>query len=391
MAWGTGLGGQVAAALAVTLACAPGRSAGPAEAGGRGASASPTEVEVVPTPVVTEVSGRAWRIRGARLPGGGEVELAVQDGVFVASTSLPAGAPVLEARGRWVVPGAIDSHVHLAYLPRGRDMLRGGIAAVVDLGAPLESLAAVGEPAALVVVPSGPIVTARGGYPTRDWGAGGFGLEVDGATAGVRAVDVLVDAGARVIKVAVVDPPALDAATLRAVVSRAHAHGLKVAAHALLERHAWVAAEAGVDVLAHTPVEPLRDATVAAWSGRAVISTLAAFGGDRETLDNLRRLREADATVLYGTDFGNRRTPGIDDLEIALLGQAGLDGAAILAAMTTTPRAYWGLAQGSLAVGAPASFLLVARDPTQEPAALAEPTAVFVAGERVRGEVSGGT
>ena len=60
--------------------------------------------------------------------------------------------------------------------------------------------------------------------------------------------------------------------------ARARAHGLRIATHALDDAAAAEAAEAGADILAHTPVAPLAPATVRAWSGRAVITTLAAFG-----------------------------------------------------------------------------------------------------------------
>jgi imidazolonepropionase-like amidohydrolase len=142
------------------------------------------------------------------------------------------------------------------------------------------------------------------------------------------------------------------------------------------------AAAAGVDGLAHTPVAPLSEATVAAWSGGFVISTLGAFGGSAATIDNLRRLRGAGAAVLYGTDFGNTTVAGIDARELTLLGQAGLDGRAIADALGPTPAQIWGLADaGAIRVGAPASFLLLAADPSVDPSVWARPDAVWFAGE----------
>jgi hypothetical protein len=47
--------------------------------------------------------------------------------------------------------------------------------------------------------------------------------------------------------------------------------------------------------------------------------------------------------VLYGTDLGNRRVIGVDPEEVALLRAAGLDDAAIAAAMTTAPARFWGI------------------------------------------------
>src|SRR5262249_38513568 len=150
--------------------------------------------------------------------------------------------------------------------------------------------------------------------------------------------------GARVIKLALGDN-GLDPALVPIAVTHAHAKKLKVAAHALTDATAMLAAKAGVDLLAHTPVEPLSDATVAAWKTGAVISTLAAFDshGALGPVANLRKLRAAGTTILYGTDLGNLRDAGPSATEIQLLKEAGLDDTAIVAAMTTTPANYWGL------------------------------------------------
>lgn len=359
------------------MACAPGRAPAAARPGPDVREAA-SQVGVEAAPVAPREGH--FVIRGAELVGVGAVDVEVKDGVIAAIGAAPAGLPSQPATGRWIVPAAIDSHVHLSYLPAGRRLLDGGVAAVIDLAAPLADLADSDAPRELVVLRSGPMITARGGYPTRDWGADGYGLEVDDRRAAEQAVETLADAGARVIKVPVTDAPALSPAMMRAIVARAHARGLKVAAHALFDRHARAAAEAGADVLAHAPVEPLQAATVEAWAGRAVVSTLSAFGG--AAVDNLRRLRAAGATVLYGTDLGNTQLAGISGEEIELLVQAGLEGQAILTAMTEAPARYWGLGSGTLAVGGPATFLIVAADPRATPTTLAEPEAVYVHGVR---------
>ena len=112
-----------------------------------------------------------------------------------------------------------------------------------------------------------------------------------------------------------------------------------------------------------------------------MISTLGAFGGDAETVDNLRRLRSAGATVIYGTDLGNTRTAAIDPRELELLVAAGLDGEAILRAATADPAALWGFdGLGSIAVGQDASLLVLTADPRLDPLALAAPERVFIQG-----------
>jgi len=218
-----------------------------------------------------------------RLPGGAPFELAIVGDRFVAPSP---GDTIRELGGRYVVPAFIDSHVHLAYLPRAADLAKAGVAGVVDLASPLAFDRAAARP--LTLAWSGPMLTARGGYPTQDWGHDGYGLECDDAKSAAAAVDRLRDLGATLIKVAITGPPALDDAQLTAIVARAHARGMKVAAHALTDRDVLRAAAAQVDILAHTPVTPLSEAAVRAFADRTVISTLAAFGGSPAAIENLR-------------------------------------------------------------------------------------------------------
>jgi hypothetical protein len=307
----------------------------------------------------------------------------VEDGRITAvGLDLPPAFSRIDAHGLYLVPSVIDSHVHLAYLPACAELASGGVAAAVDLGAPIDFLDH--RPGPLLVLASGPMITSEGGYPTRDWGANGYGIECDGVSCAVAAVDRLCAAGADLIKVPVEGARSLDGKALQAVVERAHRCGRKVAAHALRDRDAALAASAGIDLLAHTPIEPLAPATLDAWSRRAVISTLGAFGGGDGAIANLRALHRQGAIVLYGTDLGNTTLAAIQPDEIRLLSAAGLDPAQILASLTSAPAAYWGLDKlGSIAPGKSASFLLLPGDPLVEPLVLAHPARVFLDGREL--------
>lgn len=328
----------------------------------------------VDSPTAEEVT-----LVGGTVVGVGTASVHVAGGVVVAGT----GGTSVDVAGRWLVPAFIDDHVHLAYLPEADELADGGIAAAVDLAAPLSFLAESHAP--LRVLAAGPMVTAPGGYPLNAWGADGYGLGCDSVAACEAVVDQVVAAGAAVVKVPLAGDPELDDAELAAVVARAHAAGRKVAVHALSDDAAARAAAAGADLLAHTPVEALSAETVAAWSGKAVVSTLAAFGGSESAVANLAALRAAGATVLYGTDFGNTQSAGIQADELTLLQEAGLDGAAILAAGTSTPAAYWGWSDlGGLGEGKEASFLVLDADPTVDPSTLTRPVQVWLRGVRRR-------
>ncbi len=319
-------------------------------------------------------------VRNAHLIGtAGLHAVAVRAGRITGIDADTDGLPTMDAAGGWLVPGVIDSHVHLAYLPAADALADAGVAVAIDLAAPK----AWRRPTAPQVLGSGPMITAINGYPTLSWGRDGYGWPVASPEQARDAVSTLVDDGARVIKVAVTSPPTLDDATLAATVSAAHDAHIPVVAHALSDVDAARAAAAGVDGLAHTPTEALSDATIAAWSGRFVISTIAAFGGD--AVDNLRRLRAAGATVLYGTDFGNTAQIGVSPDELDGLARAGLDGAAIADALGPAPAAVWHLPDvGAIRVGATASMMLVPADPLADPTAWTRPETVWLAGHARR-------
>lgn len=316
---------------------------------------------------------------GGTVVGVGLADVTIRDGKIEAVGEAATEVEHVDATGRFLVPAFIDAHVHLTYYPVAEQLLNHGIVAAVDLAAPLDAFSVDVQP--LTLLASGPMITAVQGYPTLDWGRDGYGLEVATPEAAKAAVDQLFADGAALIKTPFTSEPSLSAETVQAVVARAHEHQLKVVGHALEASAAARAASAGIDVLGHTPVEPLDEATLAAFSDKAVISTLAAFGGAPATIANLKALRERGATILYGTDLGNTRDNAIQVAELQLLAQAGLDGAAILASGTTTPAAYFGFSDlGSITPGKRAALLVLAQDPLQTPETLAVPVQVYIDG-----------
>jgi len=346
-------------------------------------------------------TGNTFALVGAHIRGHGVATLIVKDGRIAEITAEEPSESlrVVDVTDRFIGPAFIDSHVHLAYAFSALELARGGIAAAVDLAAPVSFLTTDFAP--LRVVLAGPMVTAITGYPTKSWGSDGYGLEIRGVAAATTAVDQLYATGARVIKMPIGDatgegaltmaknPSILSDAELKAVADHAHSLGMQVAAHAITDIAAQRAAAAGVDVLAHTPTERLSDATIAAWAERAVISTLAAFPKLSEPAENIRRLREAGATVLYGTDMGYTTFPGINPLELQLLANAGLDNAEIIAAGTTAPAKFWGFGPdyGVLAVGRSANFLVLDGNPEHNRSTLARPLAVYLDGRRIEAAV----
>lgn len=312
---------------------------------------------------------------------------------------LPEGMPVLGGAGTWVGPGLIDAHVHLAFGGPDR-ALRGGVVGVRDLGAPLAQAMAwrtTDRPAAGTarVSVSGPVVTASGGYPSTSWGADGFAVFADTGEQATAVVRDLAGCGVDLIKIAL-EPaggaPVPDPAMVHGLVEAAHAAGLPVTAHALTVAMVQRALDAGVDELAHTPVERLPDAVVEriAAAGVAVVSTLQCLSSGaagRGALANAAALHRAGVPLLYGTDLGNAGTrPGADSRELDRLADAGLGRIGALRAATAGSAGACGMraGAGTLTRGSPAALVLLAGDPLVEPGVWRAPIAVCAHGQLLR-------
>lgn len=295
----------------------------------------------------------------------------------------PAGSIAADAQriaGGAILPGLVDAHVHLA-LSRAADVVGGGVTAALDLGAPPREAFAAHPPLRLRA--SGPIVTARGGYPTRSWGAGGFGLEVAGIGEAREAVARLADAGAAIVKVAIQGKPSLDGETLGAVVAEAHRRDRRVVAHALTVAAVEHVVAAGVDALAHGPVEALPDPLAGRLGARetVVVSTAHAFGAARTTIANLATLAQAGCRIVYGTDLGNEGiVPGAHPQELEILEDVLGTKEAALRAATTEAAAFAGFPDARIGEGAVANLILVERFDYES---LRRPAAILIDGRSV--------
>lgn len=261
------------------------------------------------------------------------------------------------------LPPLIDHHVHL-HLIDERLLGAHGIAGVLDLGGDPVLLAQRPHDSMPRVAYAGAFLTAPGGYPTgRTWAPASVVRQVSdsslhpGVAGGAAtAVDEQASFGAAVIKVALNAQagPVPDAATLAAIITAAREHDLPVVAHTQGEGMARVAIDSGIDALAHAPYTERLEATLisrAAATGQRWISTLDIHRDDRPSREtaaaNLAAFVRAGGTVLYGTDLGNGDLPvGVNARELEALHDAGLRGAALLAALTDP----WPRTEGSRGV-----------------------------------------
>jgi len=202
-----------------------------------------------------------------------------------------AGATIIEGRGRTLLPGLIDSHVHVidaqSALEQAAVM---GVTTVLDMFSAGERLKALKrmaaeDPEGLADVRTAAIgATAPGGHPTQMGGASDIS---DGGQR--RRADAFVQAriaeGADYIKIVYDDLssiglslPMLRRPTLDALIAAAHRRGKLAVVHALSETHARDAMEAGADVLVHLfrgPTASPGFGTLAAKHRVAIVPTLS--------------------------------------------------------------------------------------------------------------------
>ena len=307
------------------------------------------------------------------------------------ASSVPEPDELVEVDG-FVMPGAVDRHVHIA-LSDPRAVLRGGVTAVRDLGWPpgeVFPLADASETPSFdgpLIRAVGPVLTCADGYPTRaGWAAPGTGLEIRGADeAAAATLELLSRNDLRVVKVALnADAgPTLSDQELLAICDTAHDQGAIVTAHTQGGGQAERAVGAGADEFAHCPwSERLPDDLIEAMAGRTrIVSTLDihSYGASTPELtvaiDNLRRFLLAGGSVAYGTDLGNGPIPpGIHPGEVAHLFRAGLSPEGILRALTFRP----------LEPGEPADLVVLGQNPLETVDAYPDVRVVVRAGRRFR-------
>ncbi|HEY2078322.1 MAG TPA: amidohydrolase family protein [Streptosporangiaceae bacterium] len=267
-------------------------------------------------------SARLW-ITGVRLfdgtggPVRDGVALLVEDGVIRRVTSAaercPEGARVIDARGRMLLPGLVDAHVHASgLLPRVlrgaeevlpgtaahflqaelREYLRRGVTTIRVTGsqgrAPQEARQAMryGAFRGPRLLTCGKIIsaTAPGGRFYGD-----MYREADGPDDVRRAVREQVRAGADFIKVMATgarsneledpDPLQLTEAELSTVTGEAHRLGFKVAAHAEGLAGCEAAIAAGADTIEHGMYLHRRPDLLEAMAtrGQVLVPTLAGY------------------------------------------------------------------------------------------------------------------
>ena len=345
------------------------------------------------------------------------------------SKPLPDGANRVDLAGRWVIPGLIDAHVHLATDPstadsratvlrRLQNALRGGVTTVRDMGGDARVLAGLARDANLGEIESpslvysaifaGPdffrdpriVASSKGLSP----GAAPWGRAVRADTDIPHVVAEAKGAGVRALKL-YADVPA---ARLRPLVAEAHRQGLMVWSHAaLFPARPSEIVDAGIDVLSHASLlawEPAAQMPLYTARARADFDNVSPTN---DAIDRVLRTMASRGTILEPTLFvvspqgqpsksgewaarvtarartlGVRIAAGTDGLiadrenappnlheELALLVRyAGLTPLDAIGAATSVAATALGVQddRGVLAPGKAADLVILSRDPTSD-------------------------
>ena len=219
---------------------------------------------------------------------------------------VPPGAPTLDLRGKYVMPGLMDAHVHYGLGPLP-DLLAWGVTGVLVTGQPdsLEPYRRTAAPDSASVprfFSVGQPFAAKDGWGDFGPGSAHFPATVEEAQVEIRAAR---SAGADALKVIYDDMswlrstqmPMLPEPVLGAIISEAHRLGLRVFVHAPILEHAKVALRSGADGLVHGIISERVDEEFLALMRRnraTYTATLSLYEALADRQGTVKRLRALD-------------------------------------------------------------------------------------------------
>ncbi|MFI1838465.1 amidohydrolase family protein [Streptomyces olivaceoviridis] len=371
----------------------------------------------------------------------GLYDVAVNGGEIACVSAEPLrGGREVDAAGRWVMPGLIDTHIHFydVHAVSDPDSMRAfednelpgklglfldhGITTIKSVGDPTDGILATrAEIAAGTLrgprlLATGCGITGRDGHPAatvfsgNPWARERFTAEVDSVQQIRDLVHHLADREVDAIKLLSegacahsggprylwhnpafpdgVELERLPLGLLRAGIETAHERGLRVTVHTTQQAAAREAVEAGADGLEHgVTVEPLTDHSLIDLMlehGITYTPTLWIDDAHPDARGNLKKVAEAGVHIALGSDtFSGRGLFGANTLEEAeLMVAAGMTPTQVLAAGTSgAARQCVRPDLGTVAPGKHADLLVLNADPTADIGNLRDLSVVILNGE----------
>jgi imidazolonepropionase-like amidohydrolase len=325
------------------------------------------------------------------------------------STEVPAGATTFDGRGRWLMPGLVDSHVHLrsvdldAYLAWGVTTVRdlAGIASVLDLKRRIDR----GELLGPHVIAATMLING----PNPRSSAAQFATVISNASQAESIVTTQLARGCEVVKLY----ENLTLAMYDALVASAHAHGAKVTGHisVFVDIHHAIESQDSIEHLsgyerAVTLLTNANGADIGAWqfvdrSRYAALAELSATKGvwncptlyvyavlsnfDSQIIANRRafigEMHAHGAKLLAGTDAGYLLPAGSSLFEeLRELVASGLTPYEALRTATSDAAQFYGRDIGTIAAGKRADLLLLGSNPLESIDALDDRRLVILEG-----------
>jgi imidazolonepropionase-like amidohydrolase len=333
---------------------------------------------------------------------------------------VPAGADSLDVAGRWVVPGLIDAHTHIASAAAMRRALESGVTTVRSASVPayqdvgLRELVRRGALAGPEMLAAGVFVTpSLGETALADPKLAQLSTDVLTPDALRTVVNINADRGVDVIKTRATERAGLadqdprkqvyDEVQLRAVVDASRTRGLKVLVHAHGDEGAYAAVRAGAHSIEQGTY--LSDSTLALMKQQgtffvptyATVVDLAEAGGDydepmlrlrgRHMLprlgESVRKAHALGVSVVTGgdTQYGPQSTTRISH-EVAFFVDLGFSPMEAIRAATAEAARCLGVEKrtGTLQPGMEADLIVVERNPLDDVRALQDVLVVIADG-----------
>ena len=315
---------------------------------------------------------------------------------------------VIDGTSCSLVPGLIDSHVHVTTAQDLDNLASYGITAACDMGCfPASMLSQI---RALTTDDSGPprphLLSA--GTPATSPGSAhshipampAEALLTDPADADRFVKNRLTVDCSDYVKL-IADVPGPSQALLDALTAATRAAGLHTVVHAATAEPFRMAVRSGADCVTHAPLDAAIDDAVAGElrdRDGTVVATLTMMeniASWRETanfehsLESVRVLRRAGVRLLAGTDANSLPGRAVKhgeslarELELAVM--AGLEPLEALRSATSLPAEYWGMTgRGMVGAGMRADLLLVDGEPWSDISDLRKIRAVYIGGRAV--------